>query len=93
MYPLSKFIVGEKGANIIQLLVCFQNIKINSALKEEYCFIDFIKAIDEQQLKAAPYQKCSHVIKNNEFQGAGLAMTHYLRYKWNKFWLTKQFKK
>ncbi|ARM34745.1 SDR family NAD(P)-dependent oxidoreductase [Legionella longbeachae] len=92
--PFIQIHSGREGSQYNSIVGLFSEYKkINSALREEYRFIDFIKAIDEQQLKAAPYQKCSHVIKNNEFQGAGLAMAHYLRYKWNKFWLAKQFKK
>lgn len=92
--PFIQIHSGREGSQYNSIVGLFSEYKrINSTLNEEYRFIDFIKAIDEEQLKAAPYQKCSHIIKNNEFQGAGLIMTHYLLYKWNKFWLTKQFQK
>ncbi len=91
--PFIQIHSGREGSQYNSIVGLFSEYKrINSTLSEEYRFIDFIKAIDDQQLKAAPYQKCSHVIKNNEFQGTGLRMTHYLLYTWNKFRLSKPFK-
>lgn len=67
--------------------------RINITLDERFSFTDFIRSIEEQQLKTATFQKCSHVIKNSEFKDSGLTISHYLFYSWNKLRFAKQFKK
>ncbi|KTD42529.1 SDR family NAD(P)-dependent oxidoreductase [Legionella oakridgensis] len=85
---------GREGSQYNAVVGVFSEYKrINLSLNEHESWIDFIKRIEKQQLKTAPYQPCSHVIKNSEFKGAGLAIRHYLFYVWNKLFLTKPFKK
>ncbi|WP_454780452.1 SDR family NAD(P)-dependent oxidoreductase [Legionella sp. WA2022007384] len=92
--PFIQIHSGREGSQYNWVVGLFSEYKrVNIAVEDQYTFIDFIKAIEEQQLKTASFQKCSHVIKNSEFKDSGLTMSHYLFYRWNKLWLTKQFKK
>ncbi|WP_242602256.1 condensation domain-containing protein, partial [Legionella nagasakiensis] len=85
---------GREGSQYNSIVGVFIEYKrINLTLNEKDNFFDFIKSIEQQQLITAPYQKCSHIIKNNEFKGAGLIISHYLHYIWNKFFLKRDFEK
>ncbi len=91
--PFIQIHSGREGSQYNSIVGMFSEYKrLNVTLDDRYTFIDFIKSIDEQQLKTASFQKCSHVIKNSEFKDSGLTMSHYLLYRWNKLWLTKQFR-
>ncbi len=92
--PFIQIHSGREGSQYNSIVGLFSEYKrLNITLDNQYTFIDFIKAIDEQQLKTASFQKCSHVIKNSEFKDSGFTVSHYLFYRWNKLWLTKQFRK
>ncbi|WP_273198860.1 MULTISPECIES: SDR family NAD(P)-dependent oxidoreductase [Legionella] len=85
---------GREGSHYNSIVGVFVEYKrINLTLNEKDNFIDFVKSIEEQFLITAPYQKCSHIIKNREFKGAGLVISHYLHYVWNKLLLQKDLKK
>uniref|UniRef100_UPI0010411D5D SDR family NAD(P)-dependent oxidoreductase n=3 Tax=Legionella bozemanae TaxID=447 RepID=UPI0010411D5D len=85
---------GREGSQYNSIVGVFVEYKrINLTLNEKDNFINFIKSIEEQFLITAPYQKCSHIIKNREFKGSGLAISHYLHYVWNKLFLKKDLKK
>ncbi|WP_454785288.1 SDR family NAD(P)-dependent oxidoreductase [Legionella sp. WA2024007413] len=92
--PFIQIHSGREGSQYNAVVGLFSEYKrLNIAVDDQYTFIDFVRSIDEQQLKTASFQKCSHVIKNSEFKDSGLTMSHYLFYRWNKLWLTKQFKR
>ncbi|HHF0572900.1 TPA: SDR family NAD(P)-dependent oxidoreductase [Legionella anisa] len=92
--PFIQIHSGREGSQYNSIVGLFSEYKrLNITLETQYTFIDFIKTIEEQQLKTASFQKCSHVIKNSEFKDSGLTVSHYLFYRWNKLWLTKQFRK
>jgi acyl transferase domain-containing protein/acyl carrier protein len=92
--PFMQIHSGREGSHYNSVIGLFSEYKrINSTLNEQDKFSDLVKALEEQQLKTAPYQKCSHVIKSDEFKGAGLTISHFLLNTWNKFVLEKQFKK
>ncbi|WP_237759445.1 condensation domain-containing protein, partial [Legionella parisiensis] len=85
---------GREGSQYNSIVGVFVEYKrINLTLNEKDNFIDFIKSIEEQLLITAPYQKCSHIIKNREFKGAGLTINHYLHYVWNKLFLKRDLEK
>ncbi|PWY55008.1 polyketide synthase [Legionella qingyii] len=91
--PFIQIHSGREGSQYNSVVGLFSEYKrLNIAVHDQYTFIDFIKSIEDQQLKTASFQKCSHVIKNSEFKDSGLTISHYLFYRWNKLWLTKQFK-
>lgn len=92
--PFIQIHSGREGSQFNSVVGMFSEYKrINITLDERFSFTDFIRSIEEQQLKTATFQKCSHVIKNSEFKDSGLTISHYLFYSWNKLRFAKQFKK
>ncbi|WP_425324434.1 SDR family NAD(P)-dependent oxidoreductase [Legionella wadsworthii] len=85
---------GREGSQYNSVVGVFVEYKkINLTFNKQINFINFVKSIEGQFLLTAPYQKCSHIIKNKEFKGAGLAGSHYLNYKWNQLIHRKNFSK
>ena len=84
---------GREGSRYKSVVGLFSEYKrINLTLDEQYRFTDCIEAIEEQILKTAPYQKCSHFIKDAGFKNSKLTFSQYISYALNKLFLTKQFK-
>ena len=85
---------GREGSQYKSIVGLFSEYKrINITLNEEDKFIDCIRSIEEQLLKTAPYQKCSHLIKSSGFKDARLSFGQYLADKYNNLFLGKIFKK
>lgn len=66
--------------------------RINITLSEQYQFIDCIQSIEEQLTKTAPYQKCSHFIRDAGLKGSRVTIGQYLTTHLNKLLLTRNFK-
>ncbi|WP_131777542.1 SDR family NAD(P)-dependent oxidoreductase [Legionella cherrii] len=85
---------GREGSQYKSIVGMFSEYKrLNSTLDKQHNFIELVKSIEEQQLKTASFQKCSHIIKNSEFKDSGFTISHYLFYRWNRLQLMKQFSK
>ncbi len=85
---------GREGSHYKSVVGLFTEYKmINITLNRKYKFIDFLKSIEEQLLKTAPYQKCSQAIKTTGLKDFRLSIGQYLTYVYNKLFLTKHFKK
>lgn len=85
---------GREGSQYKSIVGLFSEYKrINMTLNEGYRLIDWIKSIEAQLLKTAPYQKCSHLIKERGLKGSRLSLSQYLAYRVNKLVLTQHFKK
>ncbi|WP_131780551.1 SDR family NAD(P)-dependent oxidoreductase [Legionella bozemanae] len=92
--PVTLIHQGREGSQYKSALGLFSERKrINSTLNVEDSYIGSIHSIEEQLLKTAPYQKCSQLIKNQRLRGFSLSLGQYLRYAFNKAFLTKHFKK
>lgn|GEM_PF-6138801 len=84
---------GREGSQYQLSVGLFSEYKrINICINESHKLIDCIHSIEEQLLKTAPYQKCSHFIKDNGLIGSRLSIGQHLTFKFNKFFLTKHFK-
>jgi hypothetical protein len=85
---------GREGSPFKSVLGLFTEYKsINSTLNEQSRFIDFLKSIENELLKTAPYQKCSQMIKFIGFNNSKLTIGSYLTYIYNKFSFSKHFNK
>ncbi len=85
---------GRSGSQYKYVVGLFSEYKrINITLNEEYQFLDSLNAIEEQLIKTASYQGCSHFIKNSGLKGAHLPLSQYWEFISNKFSLGKLFKK
>ncbi|MGL5741200.1 MAG: SDR family NAD(P)-dependent oxidoreductase [Legionella sp.] len=92
--PFMLFHSGREGSKYKSIIGTFSEFKrINSTFNEHDRFIDFVKSLEEQQIKTAPYQKCSQVIRNYEHKGFRYAIGYHAMKLWNKLFLKKQFKK
>ncbi|CZI64824.1 TPA: SDR family NAD(P)-dependent oxidoreductase [Legionella pneumophila subsp. pneumophila] len=84
---------GREGGEYKSTLGLFSEYKrINLTLNENGQFIDCIHSIEEQLLKTAPYQKCSHLIKDSGLKGSSLSFGQYLTLALNKMFMLKHFK-
>lgn len=84
---------GREGSRYKSVVGLFSEYKrINLSLDEKSRFIDCIQTIEEHILKTAPYQQCSHFIKDLGFKNSKLTFSQYFSYAINKLLLTKQFK-
>ncbi|VEG91823.1 polyketide synthase, type I [Legionella spiritensis] len=84
---------GREGSQYKSVVGLFSEYKrINITLNEHDRFIDLVTSIEEQLLKTAPYQKCSHFIKDSGLKGAGLSFAQSLVFAFNKLFLTGKFK-
>ena len=85
---------GREGSHYKSVVGLFTEYKmINITLNKKNKFIDFLKSIEAQLLKTAPYQKCSQAIKTTGLKDSRLSMGQYLIYVYNKLFLTKHFQK
>ena len=92
--PITILHTGREGSRYKSVVGLFTEYKrINITLDKEYTFIDFLKSIEEELTKTAPYQKCSQLIKNAGLKDSRLTMGQYLTYIYNKLVLAKRFKK
>lgn len=92
--PLVLIHNGREGSQYHSIVGMFSEFKkINCTINENDKFIDFVRSLEQQQLKTAPYQKCSYVIRNGKYKGSWLTIIQPLLHVWNKFFLTKYFKK
>lgn len=83
---------GREGSQYQSVVGLFSEYKrINLNLNENDLFLDFMNTIEEQLTHTAPYQKCSHFIKDSGLKGSELSIGQYLTYTWNKLTLKNQF--
>lgn len=84
---------GREGGEYKSTIGLFSEYKrINITLNKNTQFIDCINSIEEQLVKTAPYQKCSHLIKDSGLKGSNLSFGQYLTLALNKVLLLKHFK-
>ncbi|BCA96874.1 polyketide synthase [Legionella antarctica] len=92
--PITILHTGREGSRYKSVVGLFTEYKrINIALNEGFTFIDFLKSIEEELTKTAPYQKCSQLIKNAGLKDSRLTLGQYLTYLFNKLVLSSRFKK
>lgn len=83
---------GREGSQYQSTVGLFSEYKkINIALEPQDKFIDFIRSIEDQLLKTAPYQKCSHFIKDSGLTGARLSVGQYLSFIMTSLLSAKNF--
>ncbi|MCL9683883.1 SDR family NAD(P)-dependent oxidoreductase [Legionella maioricensis] len=92
--PITILHSGREGSHYKSVIGLFTEYKrLNITLNKKYKFIDFLKSIEEQLLKTAPYQKCSQAIKIAGLRDTRLSIGQYLTYVYSKLFLMKHFKK
>ena len=85
---------GREGSQYKSIVGLFSEYKrVNITLNETFTFANFVKSIEKELLQTAPYQKCSHIIKDNGLINSRLSISQYLTYTFNKIFLRKHFKK
>ena len=85
---------GREGSQYDDIVGLFSEYKrINLTFNEEHAFVDSILSIEEQLMKTAPYQKCSHFIKDSGLKSIKLSISQYVPFILNKLLLTNSFKK
>jgi hypothetical protein len=83
---------GREGSQYKSVVGLFSEYKrINLILTNDYKFIDCINSIEAQLIKTAPYQKCSHYIKDEGLKGEGLSFGQYITYRFKKMFFMKRF--
>lgn len=84
---------GRAGSQYKYVVGLFSEYKrINLTLNLQGRFIDCLKHIEEELVKTAVYQSCSHFIKNKGFKGEHFSLRHYLEFLHTKFTLGRRFK-
>jgi acyl transferase domain-containing protein/acyl carrier protein/methylmalonyl-CoA mutase cobalamin-binding subunit len=92
--PITLLHSGRSGSQYKEVIGLFSEYKrINISLDDPCRFIDCLNRIEDQLLKTAPYQGCSHFIKNIGLNESGLSITQYGMYLINKLTLGRLFKK
>ncbi len=66
--------------------------RINITLNENYKFMEFFKSIEDELIKAAPFQQCSQYIKNTGLDNARSSIGLNLITLFDKIFLSKKFK-
>lgn len=85
---------GREGSQYKYIVGLFSEYKrINITVKRKNRLMDCVNSIEEQLIKTAPFQKCSHLIKNRGLKGSRLSVAQYVTNIYNKSLLAKQFKK
>lgn len=76
---------GREGSQFKSVVGLFSEYKrINITLNNEEKFMDCIHAIEEQLSTTAPFQKCSHFIKDQGLKGSRLSLSQKSTYWLNK---------
>ena len=84
---------GKEGSDYNSVVGLFLEYKrINITLNENYTFMDFLKSIEDEFIKATPFQKCSHYIKDTGLKESGFSIGQYVLSLYHKLFLSKQFK-
>lgn len=91
--PILLIHTGREGSLYKSMVGLFSEYKrINMSFNAAHQFIDCVKAIDDQLLKTAPFQKCSLFIKNKGLQGVRFSISQFVALKWNKLVRSNYFK-
>lgn len=92
--PITLLHSGREGSQYKSVIGLFTEYKrINISFNENYTWIDCIRAIEEQLVKSAAYQKCSLPIKDSGLRGNGLTKGQHVSLMFNKLFRSKYFKK
>ncbi|RUR17124.1 SDR family NAD(P)-dependent oxidoreductase [Legionella septentrionalis] len=76
---------GREGSQYKSVLGLFSEYKrINISVKDEDTFLDCIKCIENELIKAAPYQKCPHLIKDKGLADFHFSLMEYIVFKWQQ---------
>lgn len=93
-FPIILIHSGREGSQNKSIVGLFSEYKrINLSLNEPYEFIDCVQSIEAQLLKTAPYQTCSHLIKDRGLRDSHLSLGLRLAMNYQKILLAKYFKK
>jgi acyl transferase domain-containing protein/acyl carrier protein len=85
---------GREGSVFKDVVGLFSEYKrINTTVNGQTKFINCIKAIENELLKTAPYQKCPHFIKDRGLKGFEFTFSQYLVYLRNRLKLKGRFQK
>lgn len=66
--------------------------RINITLNENYTFMEFLKSIENEFIKTAPFQKCSQFIKNTGLQDSLFSIGQNAMRLYHTLFLSKKFK-
>jgi acyl transferase domain-containing protein/short-subunit dehydrogenase/acyl carrier protein len=84
---------GREGSRYDSIVGLFLEYKrINITLDEHYKFMDFFKFIEDESIKAAPFQQCSHYIKNAGLKESRFSIGQKAMTLYHKILLSKKFK-
>jgi hypothetical protein len=81
---------GSRYESVVGLFVEYK--RLNITLNENYKYIDFFKSIENELIKAAPFQKCSQYIKNSRLKEPLFSIGYNAIALYHKFFLSKKFK-
>lgn len=70
----------------------FEYKRINITLNENYSFMEFFKSIENEFIKAAPFQNCSLYIKNNGLKESRFSIGRKAMALYHNLFLSKKFK-
>ncbi|CDZ78850.1 Polyketide synthase PksM [Legionella massiliensis] len=81
---------GSRYDSVVGLLIDYK--RINISLDENYTFIEFFRSIENEFIKAAPFQKCAQYIKNSGLKESLFSPGLNLITLYYKLLLSKKFK-
>jgi acyl transferase domain-containing protein/acyl carrier protein len=72
--------------------LCIEYKRINITLDEQYTYKEFFKSIENEFIKATPFQKCSQYIKSIGFKETPFSMLHQAITWYDKLFASKKLK-
>lgn len=91
--PITVLHNGREGSNYGSVVGLFLEYKrINIALDENYTFMEFFKCLENEFIKAAPFQRCAKHIKNIGLKESRLSIIQKAIALYYKLVLSKKFK-
>jgi len=84
---------GREGSRYNSVVgLCIEYKRVNITLNENYTFMEFFKSIENEFIKATPFQKCSQYIKNIGFKESPFSMVRSAITLYHKLFISKKFK-
>lgn len=80
---------GNRFKSVVGLLLEYK--RINITLNEQYRFMEFFKSLEQEFIKAAPFQKCSQYIKNMGLKESRFSIFERVIALYHRCFLSKKF--
>lgn len=81
---------GSRYDSVVGLFIEYK--RVNITLNENYKFMEFFKSIENEFVKAAPFQKCSQYIKSTGLKESLFSIGRNAIMLYHKLFLSKKFK-